>query len=61
MTYEEAFDAANDFYKDIFGKIKYSNYQSFRQVRDREKRPKKPVKKKKVTFRKRKGNISANN
>ena len=36
--YEEAYEAANEFYKGIFGTNRYANYESFRQVRDREAR-----------------------
>ena len=37
-NYEETYEAANEFYKGIFGADRYSNYESFRQVRDRKSR-----------------------
>jgi hypothetical protein len=34
-TYEKAYEAIEDVYFDFFGKRKYSDYNSFRNVRDR--------------------------
>jgi len=34
-TYEKAYEAIEDVYSDFFGKRKYSDYNSFRNVRDR--------------------------
>lgn len=34
-TQEQAFDAVNRQFKNVFGKDKYKNFESFRQCRDR--------------------------